>query len=99
MSYKSKLVMTSPYLRVEGVAVKTQVKGSAGLLHRIVVSNHNAAAQTLTVLDDTDIITDIHLPGSAAFGSVICLEFGIQITTSLEVTPSHNDVDALVIYD
>lgn len=99
MSYKSKEADTSPYLRVENTTSKTEVKGAPALLHRILLSNHNAAAQTLIVYDDTTVITEIHVPGSAAFGSTLDLGFEIKIATSLHVEPSAVDIDAVVTYD
>ena len=81
--------------RVQGVATEQTVKSSAGVLHRIVLSNGGATARTLTVTDGSTVQNVMNIAPS---DSRSC-EFGVKVSTSIKVTPSHADVDALVIYD
>lgn len=91
----SRLDQTSPSKdRVQGVTGDTSIVARAGILDRIVVSNANAAVQTLTVKDDTDTLLVIRIPAT----TTLSLSFGMRFATELIVNPSHADVDALVLY-
>jgi hypothetical protein len=81
--------------RVQGVSTEQTVKASAGLLHRIVLSNGGASARTLTITDGATIQNVVNLPAS----QTIVVQIGVRFATSIKVTPSHAEVDALVIYD
>jgi hypothetical protein len=90
---KSNLAGTSK-TRVQGVSTEQTVKSSAGILHRIVLSNGGASARTLTVTDGSTVQTVLQLPASVT----VSIPFEVAFATSIKVTPSHADVDALVIY-
>jgi hypothetical protein len=90
---KSNLAGTSK-MRVQGVSTEQTVKSSAGILHRIVLSNGGASARTLTVTDGSTVQTVLQLPASAT----VSIPLEVAFATSIKVTPSHADVDALVIY-
>lgn len=81
--------------RVTGVSTIQTVKAASGLLRRIVLSNLGATARTLTVTDGATAQNILNLPAS----ETRVYEFGVAFATSIKVTPSHADVDALVIYD
>ena len=88
-------IAASSKSRVQGVSTEQTIKASAGLLHRIVVTNQNAAAQTLTVTDGSTAQGVYWVPSK----TTLSLEFGVSFSTSIKATPSHADIDALVIYD
>lgn len=81
--------------RVQGVSIEQTVKASAGLLHRILLSNGGASARTLTLTDGATVQNVINLKAS----ETVSLEIGVRFATSIKVTPSHAEVDALIIYD
>ena len=81
--------------RVQGGAVEVTIKNAPGILQRIVVANVNAAVQTLTLTDGGTAQMVVRVPA----GQTLSLAFGVEFDTSIKVTPSHADVDALVIYD
>lgn len=81
--------------RVQGVSTEQTVKASAGILHRIVLSNGGAVARTLTVTDGATVQNVINLPASGSVSVAVRARFA----TSIKVTPSHADVDALIIFD
>jgi len=81
--------------RVQGVSTEQTIKASAGLLHRIILSNGGATARTLTVTDGSTVQNVINVPASSSQ----VVEFRARFVTSIKVTPSHADVDALLVYD
>jgi hypothetical protein len=82
-------------LRVQGVTGDQTVKSTPGNLQRIIVANTNAAVQTLAVKDGatTQVVTSVP-PNDTRD-----IPFGVGFTTSIVVTPSHANIDALVLYD
>ena len=90
-----KLRHASKKTRVQNTNAETTVKATAGILQRIVITNANAAVQTLTVTD-----------GSTTLGVFEILpdktetwEFGCVMDASIKVTPSSTNIDALVVWD
>lgn len=81
--------------RVQGVSTEQTIKASAGTVYRILLSNGGASARTLTLTDGSTVQNVINLPASVT----VNLELNVRFATSIKVTPSHADVDALVIYD
>ncbi len=81
--------------RVQGVATVQTVKAAAGILHRVVASNANAAVQTLTLTDGASDLVVIQVPAT----STIVVDVGARFTTSIKGTPSHANVDALFLFD
>lgn len=81
--------------RVTGVATEQTIKSSPGILGRIVVHNGDAASQTLTLKDGGDTLAVY----SFAAGESVSLDFGVEMATSILVTPSDAQLDALVIFD
>ena len=81
--------------RVQNVGTEQTVKNAAGFLHRIVLSNGGATARTLTLKDGATTLNVLNLPASESR----VYEMGVPFATSIKVTPSHAEVDALIIYD
>ena len=81
--------------RVQNVATQQTVKNGPGLLRRIVLSNGGATARTLTLVDGSTTLNVLNLPASESR----VYELNVYFATSIKVTPSHAEVDALVIYD
>lgn len=81
--------------RVQGVSSIQTVKATPGFLWRIIVANANAAAQTLTVTDGSTAQVVIEVPAT----DTRTVEFQAPFTTSIKLTPSHANIDALCIYD
>lgn len=86
---------SSAPVRVQNVSTEQTVKATAGFLRRIVVANANAAVQTLTVKDGATTLVVLQIPATDTRE----IDFDIPFTTSLKVTPSHANVDALFIFD
>ena len=82
-------------VRIQNVSTEQAVKSSAGTLYRILLSNGGATARTLTLTDGSTVQTVINLRAS----ETVNIELNVRFATSIKVTPSHADVDALVIYD
>jgi hypothetical protein len=82
------------HARLQNVSTEQTVKSSAGVLRRIILSNGGATARTLTIKDNTTTLNVLNVPASSS----AVFEFGVEFATSLKITPSHADVDALVIY-
>jgi hypothetical protein len=81
--------------RVQNVSTEQTVKSSAGLLHRIILSNAGGSARTLTVTDGATVQNVLNLPASSS----MVVEFRVRFATSIKVTPSHAEVDALIVFD
>lgn len=81
--------------RVQNTAEEQTVKASAGTLHRIVLSNGGGSARTLTLTDGATVQNVLNLPASVS----VVYDIGVKFTTSIKVTPSHAEVDALILYD
>ncbi|HEX7334228.1 MAG TPA: hypothetical protein VF290_22170 [Pyrinomonadaceae bacterium] len=81
--------------RIQGVSTEQTVKATAGLLHRIVLSNGGSSARTLTLTDGATVQNVINLKAS----ETVVLDIGARFATSIKATPSHAEVDALIIYD
>jgi hypothetical protein len=90
-----KATLASSKTRVQGVSTVQVVKSTAGLLRRIIVANSNAAVQTLTVTDGSTDQGVYSIPPN----DTRVLEFGVAFATSIKVTPSHANIDALVVFD
>lgn len=90
-----KLRYASKGTRVQGVSSEQSIKATAGILQRIVITNANAAVQTLTVKDGATTL-GVYEIGADKTES---WEFGRVMDTSILVTPSSNDIDAQVIWD
>ncbi len=81
--------------RVQGVATVQTVKAAPAILHRAIIANADAAVQTLTIADDTTVKIVVRVPA----GDTRVIECGFGVATSLKVTPSNANIDALLIYD
>ena len=81
--------------RIQGVSTEQTVRATATFLHRVILSNANAAAQILTLTDGAAIENVLRVGATAT----IVIDVGVLFDTSLKVTPSHADVDALILYD
>lgn len=91
----AKPVVAGKKARIQNVSTEQTVKASAGTLYRILLSNGGSSARTLTLTDGATVQNVINLAASAT----VNLELNVRFTTSIKVTPSHAEVDALVIYD
>lgn len=85
---------TGNYARIQNASTEQTVKSTAGVLIRIILSNGGATARTLTIKDGSTTLTVLNLAASAS----AVIEFGIEFASSLKITPSHAEVDALIIY-
>lgn len=92
---KSGLFFASQKTRIQGVATQQTVKATAALLHRLLITNADAAAQTVTVADGGTVLNVIKVQPNTAFQP----ELYIQMATSLLITPSNANLDILVVYD
>ena len=81
--------------RVTGVSTEQTIKASAGLLHKIILSNGGATARTLTLTDGSTVQNVLNLKAS----ETVVIDAGVRFATSIKVTPSHAEVDALIIFD
>lgn len=81
--------------RIQNVSTEQTVKASAGTVYRIILSNGGASARTLTLVDGSTTQNVVNLPAS----ETRIIELNVRFATSIKVTPSHAEVDALVIYD
>lgn len=90
-----KTANASSSLRVQNTTAEQTAKSSAGILQRIVATNLNAAAQTITVKDNTTTLIVLKLAANESK----FFEFGCSFSTSLKITNSAVEVDALIIFD
>ena len=81
--------------RIQGLTGDQTVKSTAGILHRIVVTNGAATVQTLTLKDGATTLLVAELP----VDDVRVLDFNAVFDTSIIVNPSDTGIDALVLYD
>jgi hypothetical protein len=81
--------------RVQGVSIQQAIKATPGGVQRIIVSNANAAVQTLTVTDGSTDLIVLRVPA----GSTIFVDLGVAFATAINVTPSHANIDALILWD
>lgn len=81
--------------RVQGVSTQQIVKPGPAVLKRLIVSNADAAAQTLTLADGATTLLVIRVP----IGQTLSLPLDLEMTTDLRVTPSSVNLDALILYD
>lgn len=80
-------------VRIQNVAVETDVLAEPGVLHRVILANSGAAA-TLTIKDGATTLVVLNVPANTA--PPVSLEIGIPFA-DLTATPSHASVDALFI--
>lgn len=85
----------SKYTRIQNVSTEQTVKATAGILQRITVTNANAAVQTVTVKDGSNTLGVFEILAD----KTETWEFGCAMDTSILITPSHANVDALVVWD
>lgn len=90
-----KIPVAGKKIRVQNVSTEQTVKAGAGVVYRILLSNGGASARTLTLTDGATVQNVINLAASVT----VNLELNVRFATSIKVTPSHAEVDALVIYD
>jgi hypothetical protein len=90
-----KASQASAGVRVQGVSTVQTVKTVPGILQRIIVANADAAVQTLTVADNITTLIVLRIPA----GDTRQFDIGVPFGTSLKVTPSSANLDALVISD
>lgn len=81
--------------RISGVTGDQTVKTGAALLHRLVISNGDAAAQTVTLKDGATTLGVWKVAPSSSFQP----ELFIPMATSIIVNPSIAALDILVVYD
>lgn len=92
---KTGILFASQKARVTGVTGDQTVKSGPALLHRLVISNGDAAVQTVTLKDGATTLIVIKVPTGQAFQP----ELFIQIATSIIINPSNANLDVLVVYD
>lgn len=80
--------------RVQNTTDETTVKSSAGVLQRVILSNGGGSARTLTIKDGATTLNVLNIAANAS----AFFDFGVRFATSLKVTASHADVDALIVY-
>jgi len=85
----------SSNLRVQNTVAEQTAKASGGVLHRVVATNLNAAAQTITIKDGNTTLVVLKLAANESKP----FEFRCAFSTSLKITNSAVEVDALVIFD
>ena len=81
--------------RLQNANTEQTIKSSAGILHRVVLSNSSTAG-TLTIKDGSTTLIVLNVPASTA--APVAIEFGIAFSSSLKMTPSATSIDALVVY-
>lgn len=94
MSLVDNLKLCGSKTRVQGTTSLTTIKNAPGALLHIIVRNANAGAQTLQVNDDTTVLGVYEVPAN----DTRSLTFNCKIDANLKVTPSSNDIDALVVF-
>lgn len=92
---KTGLLFASQKARVSGVTGDQTVKNASALLHRLAISNSDAAVQTVTLKDGATTLIVFQVPSKQSFQP----ELFIQMGTSLIINPSSANVDVLVVYD
>lgn len=96
MSLKDRIAsLAGSKTRVQNTTSETTITSSRSALHRIVMTNANAAVQSLQVEDGLTILGVYECPPDTS----ITLHFGIEMAGGIVVTPSDAGIDALVIYD
>ena len=81
--------------RVQGVTGDQTVKATAGILHRIVVTNAAAAVGSITLKDGATTLGVFEV----GVDTTLTLVFGCNMDTSIIINPSASTMDALVIWD
>lgn len=97
MSLQTKRSMAwSQFLRIQNDTSETDVGTGEVLLGRLVISNANAAVQTVTVKDGTDVVNVIRVPAT----DTRVVDMNLLISSDgLAITASHADLDIAVLYD
>jgi len=78
---------------VQGVSTEQTLRTGACRLAGIIVSNANAAVQTVTIKDGSTTLIVLQIPANDSRQ----FDLGFPIATSLKVTPSHANIDALFV--
>ena len=81
--------------RVTAVTGDQTVKATPALLHRLIASNGDAAAQTVTLKDGAATLGT----WKWAAGQTLEIALYMQMGTSLIVNPSSANLDILALYD
>jgi hypothetical protein len=89
------ILFASKKTRVQGVTGNQTVKATPALLHRLLISNSDAAVQTVTLLDGGTTLNVIRCPAGQSFQP----ELYIQMGTSLVINPSNANLDVLAVFD
>jgi hypothetical protein len=92
---KTGILFASQKTRVSGVTGDQTVKATPALLHRLVISNNDVAAQTVTIKDGAATLIVIKVPPNSPFQP----ELFIQMVTSVILNPSNANLDILAVYD
>ncbi len=83
-------------LRVQNANTLQTVKSTAGILHRLILSNADFDEGTLTVKDGSSTLIVLNVPASTA--APVVVDCGFTFNTSLTLTPSAVGIDVLAIY-
>jgi len=81
--------------RVTGVATEQTVGTGSALVGCIIVSNGDAATQTVTIKDGTTTLMVL----SVLAGDHKTVPLNLMFATSVKITPSDANLDILVLYD
>jgi hypothetical protein len=81
--------------RVQGEITEQAVTSAPAILHRIVVTNANVAAQNFDLLDGGTTLQTIEVPSD----ETLSLEFNTKFDVDIRVNPGSTDIDMVVIYD
>jgi hypothetical protein len=92
---KSGLFFASQKTRVQGVTGDQTVKNAPALLHRLLISNADAAVQTVTIKDGATTLNVVRCPAGQSFQPELYIKMG----TSLIINPSNANLDVLVAFD
>lgn len=95
MSLRSQAAGASRKTRTTGGTDQVTVKSTPGVLHRLLVSNPEITAQTVTVVDGSTTLLVARVPA----GTTVSMDMGMRLATSLKLTPGHANLDILSIYE
>lgn len=88
------IVAQGVFANISGVATVQTVSTRNSVLFRLIISNTDAAAQTVLVADDTtEIVTLTLQPNENG-----TFEFNCQCPNGIKITPSDADLNIAVVY-
>lgn len=89
----------SSWTRVDGQNTEQTITSAAGVLQRVIVSGDGALGSCIVsdgaAATPANILTQIEVPS----GQTVVVEFNVNITNGIRVTPGETTTDICIIYN